>query len=225
MLALQFLLRQASGVRSVLATPRDPADAQLAAQVQRFSTEDVAAFEAQVEYELGRAGSGGGATDALPPIGTAGLQASSSGRYASYEDSVESKQAGGAAASGRGGGSGRVPPLHLSRVSVSDLLHGGGSEGAPAAGGQLQLGAVSAQDRASISRLAQSMHSSGMGAVTPGDIRAALAGEGHGSLRMAREHACRPPCPVRATRPALTAHWPRRHPRCRRWRCSAAGTA
>lgn len=123
--------------------------------------------------------------------------AGGSGRYSSYEDSVDSKQSGppgSAAPHGRRGGAGtsgvpgeagpgsggrsRVPPLHLSRVSVADLLHASdelpaGASSSPAE----QLQRLSKQAAASISRLAQSMHSSGMGAVTPGDIRAALSGD------------------------------------------------
>lgn len=125
-----------------------------------------------------------------------GHAAGGSGRYSSYEDSVDSKQSGppGSAAPGRRGAAGssgvageagpgsggrsRVPPLHLSRVSVADLLHASdelpaGASSSPAE----QLQRVSKQAAASISRLAQSMHSSGMGAVTPGDIRAALSGD------------------------------------------------
>lgn len=134
--------------------------------------------------------------------------ADGSGRYASYEDSIESKHSNGPPGSvagpgrrlgggGGGGGSGtpgeagagsssraRVPPLHLSRVSVADLLHA--SDELPSSSGGTpgeQLQRVSKQAAASISRLAQSMHSSGMGAVTPGDIRAALSG-GHTLLQL-----------------------------------------
>lgn len=125
--------------------------------------------------------------------------AGGSGRYASYEGSVESKQTAGYSAgpssavpaSGGASGSGRsrVPPLHLSRVSVADLLQGGGSgEPGPSgsAGAQGQLQAVPREMQASISRLAQSMHGSGMAAITPADIRAALLG----GACTARSHSC-----------------------------------
>ena len=151
------------------------------------------------------AGAGGGFTTAglqhlaaklrngsVTPGGGPLQPAGGSGRYAGYEDSVESKQGAGpgaapgsaAPASGgaaSGSGRARVPALHLSRVSVADLLQGGGSDDpSPSGSGGVpgQLHAVSRQAQASISRLAQSMHSSGMAAVTPADIRAALAGAG-----------------------------------------------
>lgn len=164
---------------------------------------------------LGGAGAGGGLTGAGAPAAagftTAGLQhlaaklrngsmtpdghrlqpAGGSGRYASCEDSVGSKQssaapgsvggmagAGGSSLAGLGGSTGRarVPALHLSRVSVSDLLHGGGVDGGTGQGQPGQLHSVSRQMQASISRLAQSMHGSGMAAVTTSDIHAALSG-------------------------------------------------
>lgn len=121
------------------------------------------------------------------------------GRYASYEDSVESKQAarphGPASAGGSSAGAGsladgsqggaagsstrpRVPPLRFSRMNVAQLLHSSEAEGSSQQGqpGQHRLLSMSRQEADSISRLAASMHSSGLGAVTPGDIRAALSG-------------------------------------------------
>jgi hypothetical protein len=84
------------------------------------------------------------------------------------------------------GAGNRANPLHLSRVSVADLLHGGkhgqgGGAGQPglsplAGGGGHQLRSVSKQAQASINRLAASMHGGGLAGVTPADIRAALAG-------------------------------------------------
>lgn len=175
---------------------------------KRSLDDEVGAAEPGGALAGGAAGTGGGFSTgglqqlaaklrngSLTPQRAALAPAGGSGRYSSYEDSVESKQSGppGSAAGGfgrgaaggygeAGGGSsgrGRVPPLHLSRVSVADLLHAsgelpGGAGGTPAH----QLQHVSKQAAASISRLAQSMHSGGMGAVTPGDIRAALSGGG-----------------------------------------------
>lgn len=120
-------------------------------------------------------------------------------RYAGYEDSVDSRQtpmphglaSAGSSSAGVGGlmdGSQRgaagsttrprVPPLRFSRMNVAELLHGSEAEGSSqhAQQGQHRLLSMSRHEADSISRLAASMHSSGLGAVTPGDIRAALSG-------------------------------------------------
>ncbi|KAL4437056.1 hypothetical protein ABPG75_004195 [Micractinium tetrahymenae] len=133
------------------------------------------------------------------------------GRYAGYEDSVESKQAarpqglasaggsssgsGGMGGTGQGGAAGsstrpRVPPLRFSRMNVAELLHtseaeGSGQRAQQGQQGQHRLLSMSRQDADSISRLAASMHSSGLGAVNPGDIRAALSGVGGGAVESA----------------------------------------
>ncbi len=123
-------------------------------------------------------------------------QQAAPGRYAGYEDSVESKQAArppglataGSSSAGadgfvdgnKGGAAGgstrpRVPPLRFSRMNVAELLHSSDAEGASQQG-QHRLLSMSRQDADSISRLAASMHRSGLGAVTPADIRSALSG-------------------------------------------------
>ncbi|EFN59313.1 hypothetical protein CHLNCDRAFT_137684 [Chlorella variabilis] len=126
------------------------------------------------------------------------------GRYASYEGSVESSRQGAApgslgvaaAASGAGGRvsgtlrqaaggtRGRPTPLHISRVSVADLLQGSGGEAGsePQPGEAPQLHTMSRQAQASISRLAASMHGGGMQGVTPNDIRTALSGGRAGAV-------------------------------------------
>jgi hypothetical protein len=128
----------------------------------------------------------GGRTPTLPAA--AGL---GGGRYAGYEDSVESKQAGGPLGSaarlpgGVAGGHRHAAaagarlgptPLHMSRVSVADLLQGSGGE--PGGGQAGLLGrSLSRRDQASINRLAASIHGAGGHAVTPADIHSALSGE------------------------------------------------
>lgn len=195
---------------------------------RQFLGHEAAALEPGAARDAGSGAAGGFSTGGLQQLAAklrngsqtpdrAGLAhaAGGSGRYASYEDSVESKQSGPAGLAGpsrRGPGGisgvpgeagpgsgrrGRVPPLHLSRVSVADLLHASdeppnGAAGSPAE----QLQRVSKQAAASISRLAESMHSSGMGAVTPGDIRAALSGEQLPSLR--KPHSL-VDCPLRVS--------------------------
>lgn len=155
-------------------------------EAQRGGAGGVGGFGAAGFQQLGGAARhDSGATPALVRTG---------GRYATFQDSVESKQsaaersAGGlAAGSGAGStiGSGaagrpRVPPLHISRVSVADLLQGSDERGQPHVAQQQQqqhrLLSMSRQEQASVSKLAASLHAAGMQAVTPGDIRSALSG-------------------------------------------------
>ncbi|PSC67234.1 formin 6 [Micractinium conductrix] len=157
-------------------------------EAQRGGAGGVGGFGAAGFQQLGGAARhDSGATPALVRTG---------GRYATFQDSVESKQsaaersAGGlAAGSGAGStiGSGaagrpRVPPLHISRVSVADLLQGSDERGQPHVAQQQQqqhrLLSMSRQEQASVSKLAASLHAAGMQAVTPGDIRSALSGGG-----------------------------------------------
>lgn len=148
------------------------------------------------------------------------------GRYASYEGSVESSRQGAApgslgvaaAASGAGGRvsgtlrqaaggtRGRPTPLHISRVSVADLLQGSGGEAGsePQPGEAPQLHTMSRQAQASISRLAASMHGGGMQGVTPNDIRTALSGAR--TSHPCQRSYCWPACPFRPpARPTAAA--------------------
>lgn len=106
----------------------------------------------------------GGATPAVAAAGSAAAGGTGLGGPAG-----SSRQA-------AAGGRGHPTPLHISRVSVADLLHGPGIESGGSAR-QLTSHTLSQRDQASVSRLAASMHGGGMPGVSPADIKAALSGQ------------------------------------------------